>query len=81
MTRSCRNCAAVLIEQGLRPSLGIDWLCAWCDAAGTFTECDVGGRKVTVREVTVPGNLRRDWVPAESMPYDERVRPIGGQRT
>jgi hypothetical protein len=80
MTRGCNNCAALLIEEGLRPSLGIDWLCARCGEAGTYSEREVGGRTVTLREVMVHGDsaMRRDWVPAESMPYAERVRPIGG---
>jgi hypothetical protein len=78
VTLGCPNCAAVVNDRGLRKELGIDWLCARCGAAGTHTRCDVGGRVVAVREQTVPGNpeLRRPWVPAESMPYAERVRPI-----
>jgi hypothetical protein len=83
MTRCCPNCAGIVTDQGLHPSVGVDWLCAHCGAAGTLTECDAGGRNVVVREVTLAGDpaMRRDWVPAESMPYAERVRPIGGQGT
>ena len=79
MTRGCPHCVGIVTDQGLRPALGIDWLCAHCGAAGTCTVVVVGQREVTVREMTVPGAsaMRREWVPAESMPYAERVRPIG----
>jgi hypothetical protein len=80
VTRGCPNCSKVTIDQGVHPRVGVDWFCALCDEAGTLTESDVRGRKVTVREVTVPGDpaLERKWVPAESLPYAERVRPFGG---
>jgi hypothetical protein len=82
MNSHCRHCSALLIERGLRPSLGVQWLCARCGAAGRYVPGKIGRREVTVREQTVPGapELRRPWVPAESMPYAERVRPIGGAR-
>lgn len=83
MTRVCPHCAKPTVDEGVRPSVGVDWYCERCKAAGTLTVCNVGRREVTVREMTVPGApaMRRDWVPAESMPYAERVRPIGGDST
>lgn len=82
MTLGCPNCGCIVIEQGLRAALGLDWLCARCCAGGTFHEQIVGDRVIRVRQTTVTGDpsLTRDWVPAESMPYAERVRPIGGER-
>jgi hypothetical protein len=82
VTRACPHCGGMVNDEGVRPGVGVDWFCAHCGAAGTLTECDAGGRNVVVREVTVPGDpaMRRDWVAAESMPYAERVRPIGGDR-
>ena len=84
MTRACPHCSAATVDEGVRTSLGIDWFCSRCDAAGTLTPMPprmVAGREVVVvvREVTVPGNpaMERPWAPAESMPYAERVRPFG----
>jgi hypothetical protein len=78
----CTHCGSALMEEGLRATFGIDWRCRVCGRAGVHVLCRVGDREVLVRDETVPGDpaLRRDWVPADSMPYAERVRPIGDSR-
>lgn len=70
----CTNCDGLLNDK-LRPGLGIDWQCAWCGQAGVhFTEV-INGRKILGRLVTVKGDpaQHKPWVPAESMPYAQRV--------
>jgi hypothetical protein len=72
---TCTNCDGLINEQ-LRPGLGIDWQCAWCGQAGTYQETvSTLGRVVIARMVTVKGDpaQHKPWVPAESMPYAQRV--------
>lgn len=68
---TCTNCDG-LINTRLRAGLGVDWQCAWCGQAGTHF--DARGKR-TARLVTVKGDPGRHvpWVPAESMPYAQRV--------
>ncbi|HEV7717160.1 MAG TPA: hypothetical protein VGO53_16295 [Steroidobacteraceae bacterium] len=70
---TCTNCDGLLNER-LRPGLGIDWQCAWCGQAGTHFR---NGQR-TARLVTVKGDPARyaKWVAAESMPYAERVARV-----
>lgn len=78
---ACTHCGALLLERGLRTDRGVDWLCANCGRAGTYAKALVGRRNVLVRQQTVAGDeaMRRPWVLAESMPYAERVRSVGGR--
>lgn len=81
MNYQCTHCGGALMEHGLRASLGVDWRCSHCGRAGVFVRCRVGNRDVLVRDEIAAGDplKRKPWVPADSMPYAERVRPIGGE--
>lgn len=75
MNDRCPNCSGVLQLNRAHAGKPATWLCAWCGRAGGYVRVKVGSRVVTVRDVVHEGDpaLRRDWVPAESVPYAERV--------
>lgn len=76
----CSNCGGLLCTSGVRPSLGVQWFCAWCGMAGTYdTVVSTAGRTVRARVVTVDGDpsKRKAWVAAEGLSYAERVAEEG----
>lgn len=75
MNQTCEPCGSALQHNRAHGGKPASWECAWCLRAGTYRIYHVAGRKVVVRDVVHEGDpaLRRDWVPAESVPYAERV--------
>jgi hypothetical protein len=52
------------------------WQCNHCGRSGFYdTGISTAGRRFTARIEVVPGlpELGKPWVPAESVPYEERV--------
>jgi len=79
MNHDCANCGALVQHNAPKHGKPASWQCARCERAGAYVSKRVlvGTRivTVTVRDVTSEGDpaMRRDWVPAESLPYVERV--------
>jgi hypothetical protein len=73
----CTNCGGCLQIGQTR------WLCAWCDASGHYVQGpDLrNGKRWPVRVTDHPGRaeMRRAWVPAESMTHAERVSEQRGK--
>ena len=79
MNDHCPNCDALLQHNASRRNgtrlVRASWQCANCGQAGGYARVHVGNRTVTVRDVVTQGDpaLHKPWVPAESVPYAERV--------
>ena len=76
MNTECTNCGGVLQHNQSKHGKPASWQCAWCKRAGEYSRERLrNGHMVTVRDEVRAGDpaLHKPWVPAESMPYAERV--------
>jgi hypothetical protein len=73
---ACTNCGGALQHNQPKHGRPASWQCAWCKRSGEYARERLrNGRMVTVRVELRAGDpaLHKPWVPAESMPYAERV--------
>lgn len=71
----CLNCGGALQHNAPHHGKPASWQCAWCRRAGEYARERCGRFMVTVRVELRAGDpeRRKPYVPAESLPYEERV--------
>lgn len=80
MSDACVHCGGAIEHTGARKDgmriIRASWRCSSCGRAGDYAHgVSTDGRPFTARIEREPGApaLRWSWVPAESVPYEERV--------